>query len=254
MDIATVVGLILGCALIVTAIILGGTPLIFVNVQSILIVVGGTLAATLIRFPGNEVAKTFQVVKNAFSKTLTSHNELIQQFVELSQISRKEGLLALENLELDDPFMAKGIGYCVDGAEAHAIEGLLLKEVHYSNSRHKVGIKLMKSMGSAAPAFGMIGTLIGLVNMLTSMDDPAGIGPAMAVALLTTLYGAFIANLVCIPVAGKLEFRNDQELALRMMVLEGIVGLRKGENPHMLRETLESFVAPKERQDDQVAA
>jgi len=247
MDLATVLGLLAGIVLLATAILIGASPVVFINFGALLIVMGGTLAATLIRFPGSEVKNALQVARHAFTQRLAHHQDLIQQFVELSQISRKEGLLALESLEFTDKFMAKGIAYCVDGAETHTIEALLLREVRYSSGRHKLGIKLFKGMGEAAPAFGMIGTLIGLVQMLTAMDDPNSIGPAMAVALLTTLYGALFANLICLPIAGKLELRNDDEQSLRLMVLEGVLGLRRGENPHLLQETLDAFVAPSKR-------
>ena len=219
-----------------------------------LIVFGGTFAAILIRFPADEVKNTLKVVKHAFGSNVGPAGELIGQFVELSQISRKEGLLALENLELDDNFMRKGVAYCVDGADTEAIEALMMKEVQYSMWRHRIGIKLFKAMGDAAPAFGMIGTLIGLVQMLVNMDDPRSIGPAMAVALLTTLYGALYANLVCLPIAEKLEHRNAEEYGQKMMIVEGVLGLRKGENPHMLREALDSFVAPKDREDRSLEA
>lgn len=248
-DVATIVGLLFGSLLVVAAILLGGSPAIFVNVPAMLIVFGGTFAAILIRFPADEVKNTLQVVKHAFGSSLGPAGELIGQFVELSQISRKEGLLALENLELEDHFMRKGVAFCVDGADTEAIEALMMKEVQYSMWRHRIGIKLFKAMGEAAPAFGMIGTLIGLVQMLVSMDDPRSIGPAMAVALLTTLYGALFANLVCLPIAEKLEHRNAEEYGQKMMIVEGVLGLRKGENPHMLREALDSFVAPRDRDD-----
>lgn len=254
-DVATIVGLLFGSLLVVAAVLLGGSPAIFINVPAGLIVFGGTFAAILIRFPADEVKNTLKVVKHAFGTGVGAPGLIIGQFVELSQISRKEGLLALENLELDDAFMRKGVAYCVDGADPEAIEALMMKEVQYSMWRHRTGIKLFKAMGNAAPAFGMIGTLIGLVQMLVSMDDPRSIGPAMAVALLTTLYGALYANLVCLPIAEKLEHRNAEEYGQKMMVVEGVLGLRKGENPHMLRAALDSFVAPKDREErsDEVA-
>ena len=253
-DVATIVGLLFGSLLVVAAILLGGSPGIFINVPAIFIVFGGTFAAILIRFPADEVKNTLKVVRHAFGSSIGPAGALIGQFVELSQISRKEGLLALENLELDDQFMRKGVAYCVDGADTEAIEALMMKEVQYSMWRHRIGIKMFKAMGDAAPAFGMIGTLIGLVQMLVSMDDPRSIGPAMAVALLTTLYGALYANLVCLPIAEKLEHRNAEEYGQKMMIVEGVLGLRKGENPHMLRVALDSFVAPKDREDRSVEA
>jgi len=248
MDLATVIGLVVGIALTVAAIAQGASPGVFINTPSIIIVVGGTIATTFIKFPMSDVLRSFQVAKHAFTHKLKTPTELIREFVDLSQVARKEGLLALEQMEFKDPFMRKGVMYCVDGAEADTIEQILMMEVKFSRERHQIGEDIFRGMGESAPAFGMVGTLIGLVQMLTAMDDPKNIGPAMAVALLTTLYGSLIANLLCNPIADKLAHRSKQEAAMRMMMIEGILGLKKGENPRMLEETLQTFIAPKQRE------
>jgi chemotaxis protein MotA len=150
--------------------------------------------------------------------------------------------------------MAKGIAYCVDGADTQQIEAILLKDIEYTKARHDAGQNILRGISIAAPAFGMIGTLIGLVQMLSEMNDPRAIGPGMAVAVLTTLYGAIIANLFALPLADKLAYRSAQEIDLKLLMLEGILGLKKGENPRMLEETLHTFLAPKAREALKTAA
>ncbi len=248
MDIATLIGLVAGVVLILTAILLGGSLSLFIDVTSLLIVLGGTVSTLFIRYPIPIVFQTGSVIKNSFFHSLKSQSEVISQFIELSQISRKEGLLALERIEFDDPFMAKGINYCVDGAETRQIEAILLKEIQFTKARHQAGQAILRAVNTTAPAFGMIGTLVGLVNMLAAMDDPKSIGPAMAVALLTTLYGAIISNLFATPLADKLEYYSGLEIDLRLLMVEGILGLKRGENPRMLEETLYTYLAPKERE------
>lgn len=254
MDLATIIGLISGVTLLTAAIMMGGAPGIFINIPSVLIVIGGTFAVTLIRFPMKQVLNSMLVAKNVFLQKLRPPDEVIREFVELSTISRKEGLLALENVDFDDPFMEKAINYCVDGADIGTLSAMLLKELEYSRKRHQGGAKVFKSIGDAAPSFGMIGTLVGLVQMLVNLDDPKSLGPAMAVAILTTLYGSVIANFLAIPIAEKLELRSDQETRLRKMIIEGVMGLKRGENPRMLEESLQSFMAPKARKSFRGAA
>lgn len=254
MDLGTVLGLAGGCALIVAAIMIGGDFILFVNVPSLLVVGGGTVCTLFIRYPAAEVLRTIAVTRNAFFVKLKSQAEVITQFVELSQVSRKEGLLALERIEFEDPFLAKGINYCVDGAETRQIEAILLKDVQYTKARHQSGQAVWRAVNTSAPAFGMIGTLIGLVQMLAGMDDPKSIGPAMAVAILTTLYGAVASNLVATPLADALEYRSGEEIDLKLLMVEGILALKKGENPRMLEETLHTFIEPKAREALKAAA
>lgn len=247
MDPATLIGVVTGTALITWAIIIGGSPALFLDVPSILIVFGGTTATLFIRYPLSDVFGTWAVIRNAFFYRLQTQTEIIAQFKELSQLSRKEGLLALERVELPDPFLRKGINYCVDGAETRQIETILVKEIQYMKARHRTGQEILRSITTSAPAFGMIGTLIGLVQMLSNMDDPKKIGPAMATAILTTLYGAIVAYLLAQPLADKLAYRSGQEADAKLLMVEGILGLKRGENPRMLEETLHSFVSPTDR-------
>ncbi|MBU0553678.1 MotA/TolQ/ExbB proton channel family protein [Myxococcota bacterium] len=247
MDISTVIGIVSGVVLILVAILLGGSLALFIDVTSFLIVIGGTVSTLFIRYPMSVVFQTGSVVKNSFFHSLQAQEEVITQFIELSQISRKEGLLALERVNFEDPFMAKGINYCIDGAETSQIEGILLKEVQFTKARHSAGVSILRAINTTAPAFGMIGTLVGLVNMLAAMDDPKSIGPAMAVALLTTLYGAIVSNLFATPLGDKLEFYSAKEIDLRMLMVEGILALKRGENPRMLEETLHTYLSPKAR-------
>ncbi len=248
MDVATIIGMVTGSVLILIAILLGGELGLFINVPSILIVFGGTIATLFIRYEIADVILTAKVSKKCFSHKLQSQQEVITQFIQLSQISRKEGLLALERVQFEDPFLAKGINYCVDGAETRQIEAILLKDIQYTKARHTFGQDLWLAVNTSAPAFGMVGTLIGLVNMLANMDDPKSIGPAMAVAILTTLYGAVISNLFALPMADKLAYRSAEEMDLKLLMLEGILGLKRGENPRMLEETLHTFLSPSDRE------
>ncbi len=247
MDLATVIGLVFGIVLLLAAIMLGGPLILFVNPPGILIVGGGTLASVLIRFGLRDVINAFKVAKNAFAVQLSSPREIIQEIVNLANIARKNGLIVLEQQPIEDPFLKKSIMYCVDGHEAEFIDEVLKKEVNLTVERHELGQKTFSSMGDAAPAFGMIGTLIGLVQMLANMEDPDQIGPAMAVALLTTLYGAILGNLVFLPIADKLALRSQEEERNRKLIIEGVMGILKGLNPRVMEEFLQTFLPPKER-------
>ncbi|MFP3984056.1 MAG: motility protein A [Desulfurivibrionaceae bacterium] len=247
MDLATVIGLIVGVVLLMVAIMLGGPLTLFVNPPGVLIVGGGTMAATLVRFGLKDVINSFKVAKNAFTVQLSSPNEIIQEIVNLANIARKNGLIVLEQQPINDPFLKKSIMYCVDGHEAEFIDEVLKKEVNLTVERHELGQKTFSSMGDAAPAFGMIGTLIGLVQMLANMEDPDSIGPAMAVALLTTLYGAVLGNLVFLPIADKLALRSQEEERNRKLIIEGVMGILKGLNPRIMEEFLQTFLPPKDR-------
>ncbi len=247
MDIATVIGLVFGTGILLSAIILGGSALMFVNVPSILIVLGGTFATAFIRFSMVDVINSIKVALNAFFVKLSIPHDVIQEIVNLANIARKNGLIVLEQQHIEDNFLKKAIMYCVDGHEAEFIEEVLKKEVHLTVERHEIGQGVFKGMGDAAPAFGMIGTLVGLVQMLATMDDPASIGPSMAVALLTTLYGAILANLFFLPLADKLMLRSQEEERNRKLIIEGVLGILKGLNPRVMEEFLETFLPPKER-------
>ena len=247
MDLGTVIGLVAGFALIISAILLGGSLGAFIDVPSILIVIGGAICATLIRFTLGDVINSISVAMNAFFAKSQPPTEIIEELVTLSNIARKEGLLKLEKQPVEDPFLKKAIMYCVDGHEAEFIQEVLEREIELTMDRHNLGKSVFDGIGDAAPAFGMIGTLVGLVNMLGNMKDPASIGPAMAVALLTTLYGAIIANLFELPISDKLKRRSQEEELNKRLVVEGVLGLQKGLNPRVLEELLKTFLPPKKR-------
>jgi chemotaxis protein MotA len=247
LDSATLLGVIGGSLLVLVSIFLGGDVGLFFNTPSFLLVVGGTAATIFIRYPMSDVLGTLRIVRQAFFYELKDQSEIINDFINLSNVARRDGLLALERIKFDDPFLAKGIGFCVDGAETRQIESILLRDIQSMRSRHQSGQAILRAISASAPAFGMIGTLIGLVQMLTGMDDPKKIGPGMAVAILTTLYGALIAYLFAIPIADKLAYRSTEETDRKLLILEGILALKKGENPRMLEETLHAFLAPRER-------
>lgn len=247
MDIATIIGLIGGTFLILSAIVIGGSSTVFFNIPGLLIVAGGTLAACFIKFSMGDVINSIKVAMKAFTVKLEHPEELIKQLVSLSRIAKKEGLIALENQKTDDAFSAQAVRYLSDGLDEGLINDMLEKDIRLTVQRHATGQGVFKGMGASAPAFGMIGTLIGLVQMLASMSDPSSIGPAMAIALLTTLYGALIANLICLPLADKLALRSAQEEENRKIVKEGAIGIAQGISPMVLEESLRIYLTPKER-------
>ena len=255
MDIATLVGVVAGVGLILTSMILGGGLAAFVDVPSILVVVGGTIAATLINLPLNQFLSAIKVaMKLVFTKE-DNPLEIIKQYIQLAVVVRKEGQLALEEASktVENPFMKKGLMLVADGVEAEALSGILSLQNAAVQQRHKVGQEVFKAGGRWAPAFGMIGTLIGLVAMLGAMEDPASIGPKMAIALLTTMYGALIANLICGPMAGKLKQRTEQEVLVNTIIAEGLKGLQMGLNPRLLEEKLKAFL-PTSQQSQEIGA
>jgi len=247
MDLATIIGIVLGVLLVLGAIATGESPIIFFNVPSILIVMGGTIGVTLIRNPLKAVLGTLGVVRKAFTTKLASASGLAQQVVDMSKKARKESLLALEKVQVDYPFLSKGVALCVDGLEPGQIRSILEAEITATAGRHKRGREILDGIGSAAPAFGMIGTLIGLVQMLTALDNPDSIGPAMATALLTTLYGALVANLFALPLSDKLKVRSSEEVLNMTVCLEGVLGIVQGEHPASIDEKLKAYFAPRQR-------
>ena len=247
MDLATVIGLVGGMGLVVSAILLGGSLLTFINAPGLLIVVGGTFAACFIKFSMADVINSIQVVMKAFFVKVQQPDELISQMVAYSKLVRKEGIMVLDKEKPSDQFLAQALRYLADGYEEIFIEALLKKDIKMTVQRHTTGQNIFRGMGSAAPAFGMIGTLIGLVQMLSGMDDPKSIGPAMAVALLTTLYGALIANLVCLPIADKLALRSQEEQVIKNMIMEAALLISRGQNPMLLETSLMLTMSPKER-------
>jgi chemotaxis protein MotA len=250
MDFATVLGIISAFGLVTIAIFMGGGIQLFINIPALMIVVGGTLGATMINYPLRDVFGVFNVVKNALFTRNISTDEVIRRFVNFAKKSRKEGILALEAEAkgVKDEFLKKGIQLSIDGLEPQEIEDVLETEVDFIRSRHQLGADIFTTMGTFSPALGMIGTLIGLVQMLQTLDDPSGIGPAMAVALLTTFYGSIMANIVCLPVAGKLRIRSKEEVMTKAMTIRGVISLSNGDNPRILEQRLMAFIPPDQRE------
>lgn len=251
MDITTVVGTVLGFGLVVFAMASGqGGLAIFIDVPSLLIVGGGTIAVTLMNFPLAIIRNLVKVTMRTFLFKQTQPGGAIDRIIEYANLARKEGLLALENKlqEVDDRFFAKGVQLVIDGFPAETVRDIMELEAEWQRARHSEGKKMLDALGSFAPAFGMIGTLVGLVQMLQNLSDPSKIGGGMATALLTTLYGAMAANMVFIPLAGKLEMRAAEEALLRELMIEGIVAIQSGDGPQLIKEKLKSFVAPKARE------
>ena len=247
MDLATLIGFIGGLGIIIGAIATGGDVMLFVNTPSILIVVGGTFMVTLMRIPIADFLRSFGVAAKAFLNKKEDSAALIEEAVRLSDVARKNGLLALEGETIENQFLKKGVQLCVDGHEPSLVKKMLGEDINQTIRRHEVGQDMWSSVGDMAPAMGMIGTLIGLVQMLANMSDPASIGPAMAVALLTTLYGAVIANAFAIPLADKLASVSNYERANKSLIMETIAGIQEGMNPKVLESLLNTYVAEKKR-------
>ncbi len=251
MDIGTLGGIVVGFVLIIWAIISGGSPIgSFFDAGSIIIVFGGTFAATFVSFPMNRVTGLGKVLSKAIGNANNDSGTVITKIIELANIARREGLLALEEAvaQIDDEFLKKGIMLIVDGTDPELVKAILETEVDFIVERHGSGKQLFDQLGSLAPAFGMIGTLVGLVAMLQNLDDPAAIGPSMAVALLTTFYGSVLANLIFIPIATKLSVKSDEELLVRQIMIEGLLSIQAGENPRIIEEKLKAFLPPSVRQ------
>ena len=244
MDIATIVGILFGLVVIIGAIVSGGGAGIFFDAPSLAITMGGMLCATMIHFSLPQFLGIFSIVKKTIVTKIPSSSELIQRMVNYAAINRRDGALALEQeiQKLDNLFFVKALQMLVDGKDSENIRELMSLEIQYLQERHSTGKKILEFMGAAAPAFGMIGTLIGLVLMLKSLESPEKIGEGMAVALLTTFYGAFSANLIFIPLAGKLGIYSKAEVTAMEMITEGICAITQGENPTHVRERMQAFI------------
>jgi chemotaxis protein MotA len=244
MDIATVLGIVSAFGLVASAIFMGSGLNIFINIPSVMIVVGGTVGITFIAYPLKDVFGVLKVVQKAIFTKNISVDELIKRFTGFANKTRKEGILALESeiKEVKDEFLKKGVQLSIDGLEPQEIQNILDTEIDYVRNRHQLGAEIFTTMGTYAPAMGMIGTLIGLVQMLQNMSDPSSIGPAMAVALLTTFYGSILANICCMPIAGKLRTRSKEEMLTKEMIIQGIISLSNGDNPRILEQKLLAFI------------
>ncbi len=250
MDLATLIGLVGSFGIVITAMLLGGSLSMFVNGPSLLIVFVGTLFVVLMKFSLAQFLGAMKIAVKAFSFKLISPNDLIEEVVELADAARKGGMLALEGKEVSSNFLEKGIQLLVDGHDADVVRSLLKKDLTQTLQRHELGAKIFTAMGDVGPAMGMIGTLVGLVAMLSNMDDPKSIGPAMAVALLTTLYGAMFANMIALPVADKLTLRREEEARVKSMVVDALVAIQAGQNPRVIDSMLKVYLPESKRGED----
>ncbi len=253
MDIATVIGLILGTAAIVGSILSGGSIAAFIDVPSILVVGGGVIAATFIKWPMDQIKLIVPVYLKAILNTVPDASVMIQQIQELAEKARKESVFALEGVPVDDGFLKKATGLAADNRPPEVITSILQLEIDSMESRHKLGIAILEGVAADGPAMGMIGTLIGLVIMLQNLSGgPEELGKAMAVAILTTFYGAVLANMFSGPIANKLKFYSEAEILKMNIIVAGILGIVAGENPRVIREKLDSFLPPplRAKEDD----
>ncbi|UCF95356.1 MAG: motility protein A [Desulfobacterales bacterium] len=249
MDITTLIGILVSFGLVIVSILMGGEGVWFINYPSIMIVVGGTMGATLLAYPLSEVLSVVGVAKNVFLHQSQSPGALVPLLAGFAKKARQEGILSFETQlqAIEDPFLVKGIQMAIDGMESSAIENVMTTEIEYLQERHRLGSEIFSTMGTFAPAIGMLGTIIGLVQMLMQMEDPSQIGAPMAVALLTTFYGTLLANLLFIPVAGKLKTRSKQEILVKQMVLGGVIAIQSGDNHRVVEQKLKAFISPKAR-------
>jgi len=246
-DIATIIGIVVAFGLVLSAI--GGGISSFIDPPSMLIVIGGTVGVLLVGYPLSKCIGVIGIVVKTFMYKVDKGAEVIAKLVELAQTVRKDGILALESEvgSIENQFMAKGLQMAIDGQEPSAIEDILYMEMDKVAQRHALGADMFTSLGTYAPSMGMIGTLVGLVLMLQNMSDPSSIGPSMSIALLTTFYGALMANILFLPMSGKLKTRSKEELLIHEIILVGIQSLVAGENPRVMEQKLLGYLPPKER-------
>lgn len=251
MDIATLIGIISGIFFIVWSIVIDGDIGTFWNVPSVVVVLGGGLASTLVGYRLGELAKIMKVTVKAFIGKESRPQDTIKVLVELSLKARREGLLSLESDQenIQDEFLKQSLQLVVDGVEPEVIVESMDLELENMKMRHDKGSGLYKTMGALFPAWGMIGTLIGLINLLKSLDDPSKIGPSMAIALITTFYGSVLANFVCNPLANKLSLKSKEEIREKRMIIEGVLSIQAGENPRILEHKLKTFLSPQQKQE-----
>lgn len=249
MDIATLIGLVGAFGLVITTIFMGGNAAGFIDIPSVVVVIGGTFAVTFVMFPMGTVIGTFKVGLKTLLFKSNDPQEIIRQITALADTARKESLVALEKVAIEDPFLKKGVLLVVDGSSESLVRSVMEIELEFMKQRHRQGQAVFKGMGTMAPAFGMIGTLIGLVNMLSNLSDPSSIGPAMAVALLTTFYGAVMANCIFLPLATKLEERSAEDALFMQIMIEGVSSLQRGDHPTVVKEKLQAFLSPAMREE-----
>ncbi len=249
MDFATLIGVISGIGLVIGSIMLNSGLGLFYDLTSLMIVVGGTIAATFIAYPMKEVFKVFALLGRVFFNKQTSLSKIVEELIDLATKAKKNGILAIDSEieNISDKFLKKGLQMVVDGIEGPEMNTVLATEMQNDQKRHKNGVQLFSDMGKYAPAFGMVGTLIGLIQMLADLNDPSSIGPKMAVALITTFYGAIMANLFFVPMSVKLKSRSQQE-SLRMQLINmGVNSIRQGDHPRFMEDKLKNLLTEDEQ-------
>src|ERR1700760_1312672 len=255
MDIATSLGLVAGATVVATLMLMGGDLRMFVSDHSVIIIFGGSFSATLIRFPLTAIFHGLPLgAKFAFTMRRTTQRELVDEIAPLAEIARKQGPIGLEKVEIEDPFLAKGIRFVADGYDADFIRDNLERDRDNFLTHLDEGQKIYRAVGDCAPAFGMIGTLIGMVQMFANMTDPSKLGPFMATALLATFYGATVANLICLPIADKLHGKQLDEDINRTLIIDGILMIRDSKSPTLVREMLLAYLPEKHRHSEGDAA
>ncbi len=250
MDRSTIIGIISGFLIIAIAIMIEGSLLVFWSLASLLIVLGGATCSTFVNFSLEQVLESRKVLKIAFQDVSQEPLGIIGKMVDMAGKARREGLLALENEieDTEDEFLKKGIQLIVDGTDPDLVRNILETDIIMTEERHKIGIGIFSSMGATAPAYGMLGTLIGLILMLTDLNNPDALGPGMALALITTFYGSLFANLIFNPIAGKLKLKSDEESMIKEIIIEGVLSIQAGENPRIVAEKMKSFLQPEQKQ------
>lgn len=247
MDIATIVGFVLAIGSVVYSISLGGSFSIFIDMPSLVLIGGGVIATVFLKWPLDVVKAAVTVYLKSLFTTPVDLKAMIDEIQRLAETARRESVFALEKIPVADKFLKKAVTLAADNRPPEVISSILGLEISAMEDRHSKGADVFDQMGADGPAMGMIGTLMGLVQMLQNMSDPSAIGPAMAVALLTTFYGALIANVFCLPIAAKLKVRSKEESAKMNIIIAGVLGIVAGENPRTVREKLESFLPPSQR-------
>lgn len=251
MDTATGLGFIAGIIVLVTLILMGGDLRMFYDIHAVIIIFGGCFAATLIRFPFSAIVHGMPLgMKFAFTLRRKTARDLVDELASIAEVARKQGPVGLEKVETDDPFLAKGIRYVADGYDIEFIRDNLERDRDNFLMHLTEGSKIYRAIGDCAPAFGMVGTLIGMVQMFSNMSDPSKLGPFMAVALLATLYGALVGNLVCLPIADKLHFKIVDEDTNRTLIIDGILMIRDSKSPALVREMLLAYLPEKHRHEE----
>ncbi|HPD01424.1 MAG TPA: motility protein A [Acetivibrio sp.] len=251
MDLATLIGIIAGVVFIVASIMTGGSIWSFWDISSVYITVGGGICATLISYKIGEFAKIMKVAVKVLVGKESRPQDTIKMLIELSMKARREGLLSLEAEQenIHEDFLKQSLQLVVDGVEPEVIVDSMDLELENMKARHDKGAGIFKTLAAQFPAWGMIGTLIGLIQLLDQLDDPSAIGPAMAVALITTFYGSVLANFICNPIATKLSLKSKEEIQEKKMIIEGVLSIQAGENPRILEHKLKTFLSPKQKQE-----